>query len=130
VKRLALFDASLPGITPPPPAGIPSAEVNVKTWHFAFNRLDDLPEILILGREREFLTRLFRAKAAKPWAIGPVDLDEYVRVLCPGRDARSPVLLPGRVQPGRPRTKPGPRRTQADHACSWPSAQNTAWVKD
>jgi hypothetical protein len=61
--------------------GIPSAEVNVKTWHFAFNRLDDLPEILILGREREFLTWLFHAKAAKPWAIGPADLDEYVRVL-------------------------------------------------
>jgi pimeloyl-ACP methyl ester carboxylesterase len=81
VKRLALFDASIPGITPPLPAGIPSAEVNVKTWHFAFNRLDDLPEILILGREREFLTWLFRAKAAKPWAIGPADLDEYVRVL-------------------------------------------------
>jgi hypothetical protein len=55
--------------------------VNVKTWHFAFNRLDDLPEILILGREREFLTWLFHAKAAKPWAIGPGDLDEYVRVL-------------------------------------------------
>ena len=27
VKRLAVFDALLPGITPPPPAGIPSAEV-------------------------------------------------------------------------------------------------------
>jgi hypothetical protein len=30
--------------------------VNVKTWRFAFNRLEDLAEILILGREREFLT--------------------------------------------------------------------------
>jgi pimeloyl-ACP methyl ester carboxylesterase len=27
------------------------------------------------------LTWLFHAKAAKPWAIGPADLDEYVRVL-------------------------------------------------
>jgi pimeloyl-ACP methyl ester carboxylesterase len=52
VKRLAVFDASLSGITPPPPAGVPSAETNVKTWHFAFNRLDDLPEILLHGRER------------------------------------------------------------------------------
>ena len=56
VKRLAVFDAALPGITPPAPAGMPSDEVNVKTWHFAFNRLDDLPEILIQGREREFLS--------------------------------------------------------------------------
>lgn len=80
VKRLAVFDAALPGITPPPPAGIPSAEANVKTWHFGFNRLDDLPEILLQGREREFLIWLFRAKAVRPWTITPSDLDEYVRV--------------------------------------------------
>jgi pimeloyl-ACP methyl ester carboxylesterase len=80
VKRLAVFDAALPGITPPLPAGIPSAEANVKTWHFAFNRLDDLPEILLQGREREFLTWLFGAKSARPWTITPADLDEYVRV--------------------------------------------------
>ncbi len=81
VKRLAVFDAALPGVTPPPPAGIPSAEANVKTWHFAFNRLDDLPEILIRGHEREFLTWLFRAKAVRSWTIGAADLDEYVRIL-------------------------------------------------
>lgn len=80
VKRLAVFDAALPGISPPPPAGIPSAQVNVKTWHFAFNRLDDLPELLLKGREREFLTWLFRAKAMRTWTITPADLDEYVRV--------------------------------------------------
>jgi pimeloyl-ACP methyl ester carboxylesterase len=80
VNRLAVFDASLPGVTPPPPAGIPSVEANVKTWHFAFNRLDDLPEILLQGREREFLTWLFHAKSVRPWTITPADLDEYVRV--------------------------------------------------
>jgi len=80
VKRLAVFDALLPGITPPPPAGIPSAEANVKTWQLAFNRLDDLPEILLQGRERELLTWLFRAKSTRPWTITPADLGEYVRV--------------------------------------------------
>jgi pimeloyl-ACP methyl ester carboxylesterase len=80
VKQLAVFDAALPGVTPPPPAGIPSAEANVKTWHFAFNRLDDLPELLLQGREREFLTWLFRAKSMRAWTITPADLDEYVRV--------------------------------------------------
>ena len=80
VKRLAVFDALLPGITPPPPPGIPSAETNVKTWQLAFNRLDDLPEILLQGREREFLTWLFRVKTIRPWAITPADLGEYVRV--------------------------------------------------
>jgi pimeloyl-ACP methyl ester carboxylesterase len=46
----------------------------------AFNRLDDLPEILLQGREREFLTWLFRAKSTRPWTITPADLGEYVRV--------------------------------------------------
>ncbi len=79
VKRLALFDAALPGITTAPP-GIPSAQANIKSWHFAFNRLDDLPEILIKGREREFISWLFWAKATRHWAINSQDLDEYVRV--------------------------------------------------
>lgn len=81
VKRLAVFDAALPGISPPAPAGIPSAEANLKTWHFAFNRLDDLPEILLQGHERAFLSWLFHAKAVRPWTIAGADLDEYVRVL-------------------------------------------------
>ena len=80
VRRLAVFDGALPGITPPPPAGIPSDEANIKTWHFAFNRLPDLPEMLIQGREREFLDWLFRMKSVRSWTIGPTDLDEYVRV--------------------------------------------------
>lgn len=80
VKRLALFDGAIPGVTPPPPAGIPTAEQNIKTWHFAFNRLDDLPELLLRGREREFLTWFFTTKAVRPWTIGPADLDEYVRI--------------------------------------------------
>lgn len=80
VRRLALFDAALPGISAPAPAGIPSEEVNLKTWHFAFNRLDDLPEILLQGHERAFLSYLFHHKAVHRWAIAPADLDEYERV--------------------------------------------------
>ena len=80
IRRLAVFDAALPGISQPAAAGIPSAEANLKSWHFAFNRLDDLPELLLQGREREFLTWLFRAKSVNSWTIAPADLDEYVRV--------------------------------------------------
>jgi pimeloyl-ACP methyl ester carboxylesterase len=80
IRRLALFDAALPGITPPAPSGIPSAEANSRTWHFAFNRLDDLPEILLQGHERAFLSYLFHTKAANRWVITPADLDEYERV--------------------------------------------------
>ncbi len=80
VRRLAVMDAALPGVTPAP-SGIPSAEVNMKTWHFAFNRLPDLPEVLIPGREREFLAWLFATKSVKGWHIDMAALDEYARVL-------------------------------------------------
>ena len=80
VRRLALFDSALPGISVLQSAGVPSEAANVRTWHFGFNRLDDLPEILLQGREREFLAWLFRAKALRGWTITPTDLEEYVRV--------------------------------------------------
>lgn len=80
VRRLAVFDSALPGISAFQPAGIPSEEANVRTWHFGFNRLDDLPEILLQGREREFLAWLFRAKSLRGWTITPTDLEEYARV--------------------------------------------------
>ena len=81
IRRLAVLDAALPGITPAPPPGIPSVEANLKTWHFAFNRLPDLPEVLIPGRERAFLAWLFTTKSVKGWRIDAAALDEYVRVL-------------------------------------------------
>ena len=80
VHRLALTEALLPGITPPAPAGIPPADANIRTWHFGFNRLDDLPEILVQGHEREYLSWLFHNKSTRSWAITDTDLDEYVRV--------------------------------------------------
>lgn len=80
VHRLALLDAALPGITPPPPAGIPSHEAGVRTWHFAFNRLHDLPEMLIEGKERQFLNWMFQQKARNATAFDDEALDEYTRI--------------------------------------------------
>lgn len=79
VHKLALFEAALPGITPPAPAGTPSDAANVKTWHFAFNRLDDLPEVLVEGHERAYLTWIFQNKASKKWVFSPAVIDEYTR---------------------------------------------------
>ncbi len=109
VARLAVFDAALPGITPLPPPGIPTPEANAKTWHFAFNRLDDLPEILLHGREREFLAWLFRTKAVRPEAITAADLDEYVRAnsgpkaICAALSYYRQNLTPEGLQEGRVR---------------------------
>ncbi|WP_458095567.1 alpha/beta fold hydrolase [Roseomonas sp. WA12] len=80
VRRLAVLDALVPGLSSPR-TDLPPEEANLRSWHFGFNRLDDLPEMLIAGRERAFLTWLFRAKAARPWAIGAEDIEEYARQL-------------------------------------------------
>lgn len=89
IGRLALYDAALPGITPPAPAGVPSEDANIRTWHFGFNRLLDLPEVLVEGRERAYLDWLFRAKLRDPSAITAADLDEYTRVFSAPGAARA-----------------------------------------
>jgi pimeloyl-ACP methyl ester carboxylesterase len=80
VRTLTVMEAALPGITPPPPAGIPGDEANLKSWHFAFNRLPDLPEILVQGHERAYLSWLFAQKSVKRDVFTPEALDEYTRV--------------------------------------------------
>lgn len=78
VKALALLDAGIPGITLPD--ALPSApSLAWRTWHFAFHALDDLPESLISGRERCYLTWFLRRKAANPQSFSEVDIDEYLR---------------------------------------------------
>ena len=89
IRRLALYDAALPGISAPPAGGTPTTEANIKTWHFGFNRLDDLPEILVSGHERAYLQWLFQAKARIAHAITPADLDEYERVFSSPGAARA-----------------------------------------
>jgi pimeloyl-ACP methyl ester carboxylesterase len=116
VRRLAVMDALVPGISSPR-TDLSPEEANLRSWHFAFNRLDDLPEILISGREHAFLIWLFRAKSLRPWAIGPADVEEYARQLAaPGairaatayyRAAFAPEgLAANRARAGRPLAAP------------------------
>ena len=80
VRRLALLDGGIPGVTLPDQ--LPTAPDRAwKTWHFAFHTVPDLPEMLIGGREREYLTWLLRRKAADPQSFADADVDEYLRVL-------------------------------------------------
>ncbi len=79
VRRLVLSEATIPGaiaIT-----GYPVDEANRKTWQFGFNRLNDLPEILIAGHERAYLSWIFSNKAVRSWEIDSEALNEYERVL-------------------------------------------------
>ena len=87
VRRLVLSEATMPGTTPA--GGVPSDEADVKTWHFAFNRLNDLPETLVQGHERPYLSWLFANKSIRNWKIDPAALDEYVRVFSAPGAARA-----------------------------------------
>jgi len=89
VKRLVVTEAVIPGVSPPAPAGIPSEAVNLKSWQFAFTRLDDLPEVLVQGHERAYLAWIFSTKTTRSYAIEPAALDEYVRVLSAPGAARA-----------------------------------------
>jgi pimeloyl-ACP methyl ester carboxylesterase len=79
VRRLALVDAAIPGIAPAEAFALTPERIN-KTWHFSFNALPKLPELLVAGREREYLAWLFNARAANKSVIDDVALDEYTRV--------------------------------------------------
>ena len=79
VPRLALLDAGIPGITLPD--ALPTAPDRAwRTWHFAFHTIPDLPEMLIAGREREYLEWFLRRKTANPETFTDADLEEYLRV--------------------------------------------------
>jgi microsomal epoxide hydrolase len=79
MRRLALLDAGIPGITLP--EALPTHPDRAwRTWHFAFHALPDLPETLIAGRERPYLDWFLRRKTANPETFSDADIDEYLRV--------------------------------------------------
>jgi pimeloyl-ACP methyl ester carboxylesterase len=86
VRRLVAIDAAIPGMVPDEVYKMTPERLH-KTWHFAFNFLPDLPELLIGGRERAFLTWLFKSKSVDFAKAFDCDaMDEYVRIYsAPGR---------------------------------------------
>ena len=83
VDRLVLTEAAIPGVTAD--AALPLAAAP-KVFQFYFNAVEELPELLTQGREREFLDWLFRSKTMVKDAIGEADLEHYVQSYSrPGR---------------------------------------------
>lgn len=75
VRRLVILDVPIPG------AGlekIPQAARRGGLWHVSFHGVRDLPEQLVAGRERMYLSWFYRT-AYNPTAITEEDIDEYVR---------------------------------------------------
>ena len=73
---VALLDAGIPGITLPD--AVPTDPERVwKTWHLAFHQVAELPEILLAGREREYVSWFLAAKTLSPAAFDDAEIDHY-----------------------------------------------------
>ena len=76
VRRLAILDVTIPG------EGWENIrQINRRggIWHLAFHSVRDLPEALVAGRERLYLSWFYRSVAYDPSAISEADIDEYAR---------------------------------------------------
>ena len=72
VRTLTILDVTIPGIGPDLSQG-------GRRWHHAFHMTPDLPETLVQGREREYLSWFYREFCWQRGAIEEADIDEYVR---------------------------------------------------
>lgn len=78
VAAVVLCEAIIPGLVDGPPMFLPAPFIE-RAWHFAFNRVQSLNEILVQGKETEFLRFQFENKAHLPDAISDDDLEIYAR---------------------------------------------------
>lgn len=72
VSHLVVVDAPLPGT-----AVFDKLRSDPRVWHFAFHGARDIPEMLVEGRERQYLQMFFNARIFDPSAISESDLDIY-----------------------------------------------------
>ena len=72
VRTLTILDVTIPGIGPDISQG-------GRRWHHAFHMTPDLPETLVQGREREYLSWFYREFCWQRGVIEEADIDEYVR---------------------------------------------------
>ena len=70
VSRLVILDVPIAGTGP--------ALNLTRLWHIPFHMVRDIPETLVEGKEREYLTWFYRNGAYNPAAITEEDIDEYI----------------------------------------------------
>jgi len=73
VRALAILDVVIPG------DGGDGFSQGGRRWHHAFHQATELPETLIEGREREYLSWFWRNYTSAPGAVTEDDMDEYMR---------------------------------------------------
>jgi pimeloyl-ACP methyl ester carboxylesterase len=72
VSHLVVMDAPLPGTDV-----FDRLRSDPRVWHFAFHSARDVAEMLVAGREREYLQYFYNARCFDPSAISEADLDIY-----------------------------------------------------
>jgi pimeloyl-ACP methyl ester carboxylesterase len=72
VSHLIVMDAPLPGTDV-----FDRIRTDPRVWHFAFHGARDVAEMLVAGRERQYLQAFFAARVFDPSAISDADLDVY-----------------------------------------------------
>jgi pimeloyl-ACP methyl ester carboxylesterase len=70
IDKLAVMELPIPGFTPPKLEG--------KIWWFIFHQTPGVPELLVEGKEKEYLSWFYHNLAYNPAAITQADIDEYV----------------------------------------------------
>jgi pimeloyl-ACP methyl ester carboxylesterase len=73
VSHLVMVDAPLPGTTV-----FDRLRADPRVWHFAFHGARDVAEMLVAGRERQYLQAFFNARIFDPSAIDEDDFEIYV----------------------------------------------------
>jgi pimeloyl-ACP methyl ester carboxylesterase len=84
VAALAVAETPLPGVSPSPPLFAP-ARLNNALWHFGFNRLAEVNDQLVAGREEVYFGWQFAHKAARPLPAAAVGY--YVDTLAASPEA-------------------------------------------
>jgi len=82
VRTLTILDVTIPGIGPDISQG-------GRRWHHAFHMTPELPEELVVGREREYLGWFYREFCWQRGAIAQADIDEYLRCYTQGGAMRA-----------------------------------------
>jgi pimeloyl-ACP methyl ester carboxylesterase len=78
VSKLVLMEFPFPGFPPPELGGN-------EAWWFAFHQVPDLPEVLVKGNEREYVSWFLKGLAYNPSAITEEDIDVFTNhISAPG----------------------------------------------
>ncbi len=84
IDRLAVAETPLPGVSPSPPL-FANTHLNNALWHFAFNRLAEVNDQLVTGREEVYFGWQFASKAARP--LPGYAVRHYIGALAASSDA-------------------------------------------